>query len=276
MAETEPKLPSRDEIIAQFRAGLGNALTQAAANYVMPVCWIAAEGGKPLILGNGSAFALNCGAGPFLVTAAHVHRAYCLSRAERPDTVCMVGDTRIDIHERLIAIDDAWDVATFKLTPQDILDFSRRGNVPLTGHQKSWPPAPPQQDRGVFFVGFPGDGRTMRPYRGGNRVEVDYVGYTVLTIAISVSPVGITTVLQHDPEFDIGMRPTAPPDWALGGCSGAPILTFVEHKGVSSWRLGGIIYEASSLIIKASRADCLNSDGTILNFPDPTAYLRRK
>jgi hypothetical protein len=61
--------------------------------------------------------------------------------------------------------------------------------------------------------------------------------------------------------FDVGLRPTIPSAWALGGCSGAPLLTFVEERGIFSWRLGGIIYESNSLILKASRADCLNADG---------------
>jgi hypothetical protein len=72
--------------------------------------------------------------------------------------------------------------------------------------------------------------------------------------------------------LDVGLRPAIPSDWALGGCSGAPLLTFVEQRGVFSWRLGGIIYESSSLILKASRADCLNTDATINRYPDPMAY----
>lgn len=47
---------------------------------------------------------------------------------------------------------------------------------------------------------------------------------------------------------------------------------FVEQRGVFSWRLGGIIYESSSLILKASRADCLNTDATINPYPDPMVY----
>jgi hypothetical protein len=66
-----------------------------------------------------------------------------------------------------------------------------------------------------------------------------------------------------------------PSDWALGGCSGAPLLTFVEQRGIFSWRLGGIIYKSSSLILKASRADCLNPDGKLNRYPDPMAYRKR-
>jgi hypothetical protein len=82
-------------------------------------------------------------------------------------------------------------------------------------------------------------------------------------------------VFDHEHDFDVGLRPTIPSDWALGGCSGAPLLTLVEERGIFSWRLGGILYESSSLILKASRADCLNADGTINRYPDPMAYRAR-
>jgi hypothetical protein len=77
--------PTRDEAIALLRKGLDKALQTAAAQYVMPICWIAAEKGKPLILGNGSAFMLDAGAGPFLVTANHVYAEFRAARVARPD-----------------------------------------------------------------------------------------------------------------------------------------------------------------------------------------------
>jgi hypothetical protein len=147
--------------------------------------------------------------------------------------------------------------------------------VPIMGSQASWPSAPPAIDHGVFFVGFPGDGREMRPYRSNSLVEIDWVGYTALAVASGVSATDITLVFDHEHDFDVGLRPSIPSDWAFGGCSGAPLLTFVEQRGIFSWRLGGIIYEFSSLILKASRADCLNPDGTLNRYPDPMAYRGR-
>lgn len=69
-------------------------------------------------------------------------------------------------------------------------------------------------------------------------------------------------------------RAEPPPLWAMGGCSGAPLLTFVEHRSVFSWRLGGVIYESESMFVKAARADCLNPDGTINRYPNPMEYAR--
>jgi hypothetical protein len=67
MTSDTPAQPTRDEAIALLRKGLDHGLQMAAAQYVMPICWVTAEKGKPLILGNGSAFMLDAGADPFLV-----------------------------------------------------------------------------------------------------------------------------------------------------------------------------------------------------------------
>jgi hypothetical protein len=220
---------------------------------------------------------IDAGSGPFLVTAQHVYSEYCTARAARADTVCMLGDlVRFPLERRLIASDPVYDVATFEVTPEEVESFRRDGKFVLTGSQQSWPPNPPETERGVFLVGFPGDGRHMRPYRGGGLVEVDWTGYTALAIATSVSATGITLLLEHDTEYDVSERAAVPPDWALGGCSGAPLLTLVDYNNVYSWRLGGIIYESSETIVKVSRADCLNPDATLNSYPDPMAYTNRR
>jgi hypothetical protein len=266
---------SRAEAISLFRSGLGAALQATAAQYAMPLCYIAAQDGAPVVLASGTAFLIDCGQGPFLVTARHVLQGFRDALKQHKDAVCVVCEIpRFDLLERVIAEDPAYDVATFRVTPEDLHQLKASGKIPLTGSQRSWPPSPPQVERGMFFIGFPGDGRTLRPYRGGGLVEVDWIGYTAVAIADSVSCTGISLLLQHDPVYDIGLRPAAPPEWALGGCSGAPLLTLVEHKGVFSWRLGGVIYEAGEMIVKASRADCLNPDGTINAHPNPMAYRR--
>jgi hypothetical protein len=57
--------PFRDEAIRLMRGGLAKAMRDLAASYVMPICWITARDRKPFNLDSGSAFLLDCGAGPF-------------------------------------------------------------------------------------------------------------------------------------------------------------------------------------------------------------------
>jgi hypothetical protein len=278
MPMTSLSQPSRDDAISLMRGGLAKAMMETAASYVMPISWITGRDGKPSILDSGSAFLLDCGGGPFVVTANHVYRGFCAAKEEYSDAVCILGDVRFDLVARHIASDPVYDVATFRIAADEVDKLANyaNGKIILTGSQRSWPPSPPQVDRGVFFVGFPGDGREMRPYQGNSLVEIDWVGYTALAVASGVSDAAITLVFDHEHDFDVGLRPVIPSDWALGGCSGAPLLTFVEQNGIFSWRLGGIIYESSRLILKASRADCLNPDGSLNPYPNPMAYRRTR
>ncbi len=54
-------------------------------------------------------------------------------------------------------------------------------------------------------------------------------------------------------------------DYDLQGLSGAPLLALVEHNGMSSWRLSGVIYTAHTdwRIMFAARADFIRSDGQV-------------
>lgn len=277
MADLEyPSQPTRDQALAMFRAGLDKAMRDTAAQYSIPICWIHAHCGKPNIAGNGTAFLLDCGTGPFLVTAGHVYQGFLDTRGRHADTVCFLGAVKIDLQDRLIGRDDAFDVATLRILPEEVSQLSRQGKYVLTGSQSSWPPAAPTVDHGVFFVGFPGDGRTLLPYRGGNLVEIDWNGYAALAVATAVNDTSITLWFERDSEFNIESRPVAPPDWALGGCSGAPLLNFIETRGVYSWQLGGIVTEASGHILHVARANCIEPDGQIRSHPDLMAYKRRE
>lgn len=198
---------SREDAVRLMRGGLADAMRDIAARYVIPICWITARDGEPLILDNGSAFLLDCGTGPFMITANHVYQGFCAAKAKYPNTVCILGDIRFDPTVRCIASDPAYDVATFRVTPDERGKLAKyaNGKLVLTGNQASWPPQPPQLDRGVFFVGFPGDGRTMRPYRGNSVVEVDWTGYTALAVASGVSHTDVTLVFDHERDFAWGI-----------------------------------------------------------------------
>lgn len=265
---------SAEEAKSLLKGGLAKALQEAAALYVIPIWWIREQDGKPLILGNGSAFMLKISEEkPFLVTAGHVYAEFLSTRLKYPDTVCILGNIQFSFDERqLLAKDEAYDVATFQINSEEILSLKKYGKVPITGSQE-WPPKPPEIDKGCFFVGFPGVGKKMFPYRGNSHVEIEWVGYTGITIVDGVSNTDISLILEHDSKYDVGLRPKIPDDWELGGCSGAPILSFLRlSSGLYSWRLAGIIYEANELIVKASRADCLNPDGSINIYPNLMAY----
>ncbi len=255
-----------------LRAGLAATMRETAAGYSIPLAWVYAENGRPVVPANGSAFLLQCGQRPILVTAAHVLEGFLREKAAHPDARAFLGETPLPLGDRLIAADRAHDVATFTVTEGEVSELKRYGKIPLAGSQTKWPPAPPAVDRGVFFVGFPGDQRVLMPYRGGGEVRVEFGAYTALAVASSVSATGLSLLFDHEQTFDAGLRPLMPTRENMGGCSGAPILTFVEYRGIFTWRLGGVVNEAVDGIVKAARADCINADGTINSHPDPRAY----
>jgi hypothetical protein len=113
---------TREQAISFLKVGFGKALMDAAALYVLPLVFIAAEKKFPLILDSGSAYMLDCGSGPFSVSAGHVFAGFQQYKSERPDTICLVGEQRFPLAERLIAIDPVRDVATFRLTTENVAE----------------------------------------------------------------------------------------------------------------------------------------------------------
>lgn len=103
-------------------------------------------------------------------------------------------------------------------------------------------------------------------------MRVEFGAYTALAAASSVSETGMSLLFEHEQTFDSGLRPLMPTHDNMGGCSGAPILTFVEQRSVFSWRLGGIVKQAVDGLVQAARADCINPDGTLNSHPDLSAY----
>ena len=108
-----------------LRDGLAETMRGVAAGYAIPLAWIHAEAGRPVMPSNGSAFLLDAGQGTFLTTARHVYNGFLAAKAEHSDTVCVVGQTRIALQERLRAQDKAHDVATFDVTADEVADLKR-------------------------------------------------------------------------------------------------------------------------------------------------------
>jgi hypothetical protein len=61
----------------------------------------------------------------------------------------------IDLDKAAIAMDREIDIATFRVTDAEVKSL---GKTVLTGHQKAWPPDPPQERCGIYYCGYPGIG----------------------------------------------------------------------------------------------------------------------
>lgn len=248
--------------------GLGKAELEFATSLTAPLFWVIREENKQFRARNGSAFFLDAGEGPFGITAAHVIEGLQEDRASLDVVACQLGhDLVIDIDARLIDIHAEIDIATFTISGDEIASI---GKTSLTGHNKDWPPDPPDEDKGIYFSGFPG---VERQWVGPN--EIIFGVASSGGSASSISELDISSLVERQNLIDVMDKGLPPEDYDFGGMSGGPMLTVVEEKGVRSWRLAGVIYHgpnppggdseaiAGLEIFKARRADFILPNGRL-------------
>lgn len=227
-------------------AGLGRAELEFVTSVTAPLYWVipAADGGGRLQARNGSAFFLDAGAGVFGLTAAHVIRAMQKARSKSGPISCQLGHDIVfdlDGQHRLIAIDDAIDIATFRIAADEIRAI---GKTVLTGYHKAWPPSPPQQERGIYFAGFPEVSTLWLSLR-----EMSFGAAPGSGVASSISETDVSSLIERQHLIDV-----------MG--TGLPPENFVIYEGPNiSDKAGEAI--AGLEIIRARRAHFLRPDGSL-------------
>lgn len=185
---------------------------------------------------NGSMFFLDCGRGPFAVTAGHLYEAYLEHVRERQVRGVQVGGVGFDPQERLIASGKhlGLDIATFRITPAEI---AATGKKIIRGTDGPWPP-PPNKGEVVYFGGFP-------------EGERDRIADKEFSFGLHSAMVPLTSFTEHQLccQFDrrywmdirgLGLPPVG---YELSGASGGPMLQPVFKDGEWDWRLVGVISE---------------------------------
>jgi hypothetical protein len=159
------------------------------------------------------------------------------------------------------------DVATFRITANEI---KRIGKQILTGYQKSWPPSPPEQGRGIYYSGFPATETIRLSPRA-----ISFGAAPGGGVASSVSETDISMLIEQQSLIAVMGGGSPPENYNFGGMSGGPVLTVVETSAIRSWVLAGVIYEGPNAspdeaqaiagleIIRARRADFIQSDGQL-------------
>ncbi len=255
----------------------GRELADAIVSYATPILWSAGAtvGGMDDEINNGTTFFLDCGRGPFGVTAGHVYEDY-KARAAAAGVPCQIGlgqpgrvSRRFDLRERLIARSESPDIATYQISPEEI---ARTGARVVTVTE--WPPRVPSVDDTVAFAGFPGSGRmivspgqlSFEPFHGAAFVE-------------DVSLERIACPIPREWVIPIRGRRFPGPGDDDPGMSGGPLFC-VERGAILSWRLVGVICDGGGGgfegeggpfldVLFGARADLINADGTINELPRP-------
>ena len=215
---------------------------------------------SPLEFRQASMFFLDCGRGPFAVTAGHVYEQFARDRAERRVRGYQLGNIGFDLEERLIDCggERKIDLATFRITPEEIAAV---GKQVVRGTDGQWP-KPPNIGEAVYFGGFPGI----------ERIEFAAREFS-FGLHSGMVPLTDMTEYQLGCRFDrrywvdargLGLPPVG---YDLGGVSGGPMLQPIYVDGVWGWRLVGVISEAIMVEeferITAVRAHFILPDGRI-------------
>lgn len=251
-------------------AVLGKAENEFAASITAPLCWVLREADGSYSARNGSAFFLDAGEGSFAVTANHVLDGWRQSLASERVIALQLGDLPIDFtaHNAIIDSHPGLDIATFRVTAEEV---RAAGKTILTGYQNAWPPPPPQQDRGIYFAGFPGVER-----RPALPAEISFGVATGGGVASSVSELDVSTLIEREHIIPVLGEGMPPENYDFRGISGGPMLSVIECRGLlRSWALAGVIYEGPNPspdpdeaiggleIIRARRAHFILPDGTL-------------
>jgi hypothetical protein len=249
-------------------AVLGKAEGEFIASLTTALWWVIREGDRSYHARNGSAFFLDAGQGVFGVTASHVIEQWRNDRQSKDVVALQLGGMPFDPDGRhaIIAAHRGIDIATFRITADEIRALSK---TTLMGIQKAWPPRPPQQDKGVYYAGFPGVERRWVSLR-----DVSFGIAPGGGVANSVSDTDVSSLIEREHIIATLGGGIPPENFDFRGISGGPMLYVVEGV-LRSWALAGVIYEGPSTsddsneaipgleLIRARRAHFINPDGTL-------------
>jgi hypothetical protein len=269
------------EAWALAAGSFGRELAKALMAYATPILWSAGETSGRLDdeVRSGTTFFLDCGQGPFGVTAGHVFEAH-KARADVAGVPCNIGlgqpgsGRLFDLRERVIACSHSPDIATYRISPEEI---ARTGARVVTATK--WPSQPPRVGDVVAFVGFPGSSRRIKAPR-----QISFETFHGAAFVESVSPERICCPTPREWITPIAGMRFPGPDENAAGLSGGPVFCF-ERGDVLSWRLMGVVSDGGGGthdgdgapfldMIVGARADLINADGTINELPNPRPRRR--
>ena len=264
---------SDDERKAALADGMGEMFSRMANRHVTWIWWTRDTDELTDVLGHGTAFILDRGQGPMLVTAGHVYREYLAHQREHGSLYCQVANAKVsDLSKLLIACGNVHiplpdegpeaDIATFRMNPAAV---DRVGLIPISA-LGDWP-APPAPGQNVMFAGYPGQERIFLSPN-----EIDFGFHSGMTGARTITERQITMLIQREFLLDWTGHGVPPAGYGLGGISGAPLL--VPEYRDTGWyfRLGGVISEAPEArapedvlfeMVAADRAEFILPDGRI-------------
>lgn len=263
-----------DERKAALNSEFGRSFHLTAAQHVTWIFWTQDTEEPTEILGHASAFMLDRGSRPILVTAAHVYKQYVYDWERTGPLRCQVANTFVrDLRSNLIACGNLGirpdererepDIATFRLP---VGAAERIGKKPIMAPPNGWPP-PPKAGEQVMFAGFPGQERIVL-----SPGAISFGFHSGMSPATSITEHQITLRFEREFMLDHHGSGLPPKGYGLGGISGGPVLVPLYYDSAWTWRLGGVISQATEErrpeevifeFVVAHRAEYIQPDGTL-------------
>jgi hypothetical protein len=221
-----------------------------------------------IVRNNGSGVLLDLGNGPFLVTNNHVIMAYKdkVNRVKEigNEPLLMIGNVIVDIKKSLIDINETLDLASIRITEEDLLQISKESyKEPYKPHYG--PPSDYSELRGetAIVVGYPGVFRTDSVKAS----ELEYAVFSGEIMDTSDISIKIPLVIEQSKRVfgnrDLNELDDSNPEEKsrLGGFSGGGVFILANDGSI---HLIGITKENIGFIhgVQASLSSLINTDGT--------------
>jgi hypothetical protein len=246
---------SLDEAKELMSSDFGRELVKLAVDHMTHFTFGVVNSRGHAEIRSATCFFLKTPSNLLVVTAKHVISAYKQARADKPETICQIGNLRFEPCDRLVGMGTKADIATLSVTGRELEKIGKR---PIT----HWPPAPPDSDdRGVLLAGYPATETVMEGPRTGS-----FGIYFASAVAQRTTEWQLSCQVEWNNVQPIpGLGTLPPPGFDTGGMSGGPVFAIQEQNGILSFPLAGVISEGQPAwdTIIADRADFIRADGSV-------------
>ena len=217
---------------------------------------------RPTEFNNGTISLVDLGKGVLGITCHHVIAEYRARRRSFDDVVFQIGNVELDPVDQLIDENTRIDLATIRLTDNQVKAITSEGKIGSCVFQpKSWPSPSPKEGDYVAFGGFPGSLRTLVSFD-----ELDFPSWSSGgSLVSSVSEFQFVSAFERKfwvssfgAKHHMDLR-------ALGGMSGGPAFV---NRGLH-WHFVGIVsqYHENYDAMFFASVRAVRPDGTIEPLP---------
>ena len=219
--------------------------------FCIPLWW--GDVNRKQIFHNSSACAIATPEEHIVVTADHVLKTYERQKADKPETICHLGNAPFAPESNVIDRSGHWDLATFRIPKFTLNHWDYNHKIYRPGF---WPPPTVNPGDLVIIGGWP-EGLRTHSEDGLSSALVTFIGSVESS---SDSQFGFQLDLSNTywPQGE-----SLPPNADLSGASGGPC--FLITPGEDRIELKGFIYESGAIgdIVLARHANLIDAKGKI-------------